>query len=86
LIATTIQVVGSSWYEMEVNAVHILADSATAVLRNAQGERAATVPGGGTGNVLAALNQAAGTGRTIRVLLGDDATIEAVELVTAKEP
>jgi len=85
LMTTTIQVIGASWHEMEVNAVHIRADSATAVLRDAQGERTAIAPEG-NGHVLATLNQAAGTGRTIRVLLGDDATIEAVELGNGKAP
>ena len=43
-MTTTIQVIGASWHEVEVNAVHIRADSATAVLRDAQGERTAIAP------------------------------------------
>jgi hypothetical protein len=93
MTSTKIQVVGPLWYDVKVKAVRIQnnnlvedddnneenANVATIILNNSDGDRTATVRSY-RANVLAVLGQVAGSDKTIRVLLGDDNTIEAVEL------
>ena len=80
-VRTTIEVKGPRWLEFQVGAVRALPDGATVALRNSDGEREAHVARSQP-ELLTLLGQASGTGRSVRVLLADDDTIEAVEVGT----